>query len=241
MVFWQSAASSAAQQCRKLRGDRRSAALRGITSFAVRNIQTRSGLITRSCSGRLSPIACFGAIEVSKCFHVHTVSSKRERCKWKSLNGAENGAAKGYTSRVIVESRAATQPLSSSSKTPTTCCRTPLSGGGSSCSLAGCFSLPPLRGRVLLRPPKPQRHVGGGQPGGAGFLYGFLAGFCPAPPKIHRNLQIQWISVKFQISRNSGKIHFSHFRRPNKIQAKFRKNPFSLFRISIFIFIFCTS
>ena len=60
-----------------------------------------------------------------------------------------------------------------------------------------CFSLPPLQGRVLLRPPKPQRHVGGGQPGGAGFLYGFLAGFFPAPPKIHRNLQIQWISVKF--------------------------------------------
>ena len=55
------------------------------------------------------------------------------------------------------------------------------------------FPLPPLQGRVLLRPPKPQRHVGGGQPGGAGFL----AGFCPAPPKIHRNLQIQWISVKF--------------------------------------------
>ena len=144
MVIWQSAASSAAQRCRKLRGDRRSAALRGITSFAVRNIQTRSGLITRSCSGRLSPIACFGAIEVSKCFHVHTVSAKRERCKWKSLNGAENGAAKGYTSRVIVESRAATQPLSSSSKTPTTCCRTPLSGGGSSCSLAG-WTAPWLR------------------------------------------------------------------------------------------------
>ena len=48
------------------------------------------------------------------------------------------------------------------------------------------FSLPPLQGRVLLRPPKPQRHVGGGQPGGAGFG----AGFCPAPLKIHRNLQI---------------------------------------------------
>ena len=52
------------------------------------------------------------------------------------------------------------------------------------------FSLPPLQGRVLLRPPKPQRHVGGGQPGGAGFLAGFLAGFFPAPPKIHRTFQI---------------------------------------------------
>ena len=52
------------------------------------------------------------------------------------------------------------------------------------------FPSPPLRGRVLLRPPKPQRHVGGGQSGGAGFLAGFGSGFCPAPPEIHRNLQI---------------------------------------------------
>ena len=43
---------------------------------------------------------------------------------------------------------------------------------------------PPLRGRVLLR--LPQRHLGGGQSGGAGFG----SGFCPAPRKIHRNLQI---------------------------------------------------
>ena len=48
----------------------------------------------------------------------------------------------------------------------------------------------PTEGRVLLRPPKPQRYVGGGQPGGAGFGAAFGAGFCPAPPKIHRNLQI---------------------------------------------------
>ena len=40
------------------------------------------------------------------------------------------------------------------------------------------FPSPPLQGRVLLRPPKPQRHLGGGQPGGAAFL----AGFFPAPP-----------------------------------------------------------
>ena len=53
------------------------------------------------------------------------------------------------------------------------------------------FSLPPLWGRVLLRPP--QRHLGGGQSGGAAFG----SGFCPAPLKIHRNLQISWISVKF--------------------------------------------
>ena len=33
--------------------------------------------------------------------------------------------------------------------------------------------------------------------GGAGFLPAFGAGFCPAPPKIHGNLQISWISVKF--------------------------------------------
>ena len=85
----------------------------------------------------------------------------------------------------------------------------------------GFFPSPPLRGRVLLRPQKPQRHVGGGQPGGAGFLAGFGSGFCPAPPKIHRNLQIQWISVKFEISRNSGKI-LSDF--VNKILAKFRRN-----------------
>ena len=57
-------------------------------------------------------------------------------------------------------------------------------------SIWDVFPSPLLRGRVLLRPPKPQRHVGGGQSGGAGFLAGFGSGFCPAPPEIHRNLQI---------------------------------------------------
>ena len=41
------------------------------------------------------------------------------------------------------------------------------------------FPSPLDEGRVLLRPPKPQRHLGGGQSGGAGFLFGF----CPAPLK----------------------------------------------------------
>ena len=40
--------------------------------------------------------------------------------------------------------------------------------------------------------------------GGAGFLPAFGAGFCPAPPKIHRNLQI--LMDFREISRNSGKI-----------------------------------
>ena len=70
--------------------------------------------------------------------------------------------------------------------------------------------LPPLQQGVLLRPPKPQRHLGGGQPGGAGFL----SGFCPAPPKIHGNLMKFANFMDFrEISRNSGEI-----------LAKFREN-----------------
>ena len=41
----------------------------------------------------------------------------------------------------------------------------PFKSGSKFLKFTKYFSLPPLQGRVLLRPPKPQRKLGGGQPG----------------------------------------------------------------------------
>ena len=66
------------------------------------------------------------------------------------------------------------------------------------------FSLPPLQGRVLLRPPKPQRQLGAGQPGGAGFLYRFFP--APPPPVLllsnSNNCNSSWIFVHKLIVRH---------------------------------------
>ena len=62
------------------------------------------------------------------------------------------------------------------------------------------FSLPPLQERVLLRRPKPQRQLGGGQPGGAGFLAGFGAGFCPPCQSVACrmiSIPLQWPVQKY--------------------------------------------